>query len=99
MIDVEAAVARLLQLLLRAEIGPGGVVELQIAAAGVVERLDRLLIGHREIVEDGVAARIDVLADRVRLEPEVHHVDGAGMDIFGVTLVCALRNLKCSSIG
>ena len=27
------------------------------------------------------------------------NVDGAGMHIFAVTLVCAFRNLKCSSIG
>ncbi len=71
MVDVEAAVARLLQFLLRAEIGPGGVVELQIAAAGVVEGLDRLLIGDRQIVEDRVAAGIGVLAHRIGLEPEM----------------------------
>ncbi len=70
-VDVEAALARLLQFVLRAEIGPGGVVELQVAAAGVVERLDRLLIGHRQIVEDGVAAGIGVLAHRIGLEPEM----------------------------
>src|SRR5437763_1199539 len=33
MVDIEAAVLRLLELLLRAEIGPGGIVELQIPAA------------------------------------------------------------------
>ena len=71
---------------------PGGVVELQIAAAGVVERLDRLLVGLGEIVEEGVDVRIDRLADLPALA-EMHHA-GAGMVIFGVTLVCAFRNLK-----
>src|SRR5450830_434617 len=72
MIDVEAAVPRLLQFLFRAEIGPGTVVELQIATSGGVERLDRRLIGHGEIVEDGVAAGIDILGHRAGLEPEMH---------------------------
>ncbi len=71
MIDVEAAVARFLQFFLRAEISPRGIVELQIAAAGIVERLDRLLIGNREIIEDRIATGVGGLADRIRLEPEV----------------------------
>ena len=73
MIDVGAALARLFQFDFRAQIGPGDVVELQIAAAGIVKCLDRLLIGGRQIVEDGVAIGIGVLAHRVRLEAEVHH--------------------------
>src|SRR5712691_2608370 len=72
-IDVEPAVLRLLELLLRAEIGPGGVVELQIAAAGVVEGAHGLLVSRAEIVEDGVAVGIGGLRDRARLEAEVHH--------------------------
>ncbi len=72
-IDVEAAIPRLLQLLLRAEIGPGGVVELQIAAACVVECAHRLLVGDRQVVENGVATGIGAVADRARLETEMHH--------------------------
>ena len=71
--DVHAAILGLLHLDVGAEIGPGGVVELQIAAAGVVERLHRLAIGRRQIVEDGVVVRIELLVDRARLQPEVHH--------------------------
>ncbi len=99
MIDVEPALARLLQLLLRAEIGPGGVVELQIAAAGVVERAHRLVIGGGEIVEDRVAARIGSLAHGARLEPEMHHASATGWSSSASPCVCALRNLKCSIIG
>ena len=43
---------------------PGGVVELQIAAAGVVEGADRRAIGLGDIVEERVEIGIDVLADR-----------------------------------
>ncbi len=57
-VGVKPALARLFQLGLRAQIGPGGVVELQIAAAGVVEAADRLPIGLRQIVEDGVAVGV-----------------------------------------
>ena len=46
-IGVQAAIAGLLQLRLRAEISPGGVVELQVAAAGVVEATDCLLYTSR----------------------------------------------------
>ena len=73
MIDVETAVLGLLQLLLRAQIRPGNVVELQIAAAGVVESLDRLLIGDCKIVEDGVAARVILLGYSAWFNPEMHH--------------------------
>ena len=40
---------------------PGGVVELQIAAAGIVEGADRRPIGFGDIGEEGVEIRIDVL--------------------------------------
>src|ERR1035437_7272622 len=73
MIDVETAVLGLLHLLLRAQIRPGNVVELQIAAAGVVESLDRLLIGDCKIVEDGVAARVILLGYSAWFNPEMHH--------------------------
>src|SRR5664280_3065287 len=73
MIDVETAVLGLLQLLLRAQIRPGNVVELQIAAAGVVESLDRLLIGDCKIVEDGVAARVILLGYSAWFNSEMHH--------------------------
>ena len=45
-IDIDPAVARLLHLDVGAQIRPGGVVELQIAAAGVVEGAHRLAIGR-----------------------------------------------------
>jgi hypothetical protein len=43
---------------------PGGVVELQIAAAGVVEGADRGLIGFGEIVKEHIEVGIDLFADR-----------------------------------
>ena len=58
-IGVEPAVARLFQFGLRAQIRPGGVVELQIAAAGVVERANGLLVGLAQILEDGIAVGIE----------------------------------------
>src|SRR5262245_34648758 len=70
-IDIEAAIARFLQFSLRAEISPSGVVKLQIAAARVVERLDRLLIGDCKIVKDGIAVGICTLAHRIGFKPEV----------------------------
>ncbi len=50
---------------------PGGVVELQVAAAGVVEGADRLLIGEPDVVEIGVDVRIDLLADGLAALAEV----------------------------
>ena len=70
-VGIEAPVAGLFQLGLRAQIGPGGVVELQVAAAGIVEAADRLPIGLAEILEDGVAIGILLGLDGIRLEPEM----------------------------
>src|SRR5215469_1375169 len=73
LIDVRHPLARLAQLLLRAKIGPHRVVELQIAAPGVVERLHRLLVGIAEIVEELIEIGIDALLDAVLGEAEMQH--------------------------
>ncbi len=70
-VGVEPAVARFFQLRLRAQIRPRRIVELQIAAAGLVEAADRLPIGLGQIVEDGVAIGVELGVDRVRLEAEM----------------------------
>jgi hypothetical protein len=44
---------------------PGGIIELQVATASVVERADRLLIGQADVVEVGVEVGIELLADRL----------------------------------
>jgi hypothetical protein len=53
-VRVVAALAGLLQLFLRAEIGPDRIVELKITTAGVVKRLDGLAVGLAEILEEYV---------------------------------------------
>jgi hypothetical protein len=73
LIDVRHPLARLAQLILRAEIGPHRVVELQIAAAGVVERLHRLFVGLAEVVEEAVEIGIDLLPDAVLGQAEMQH--------------------------
>ena len=50
---------------------PGGVVELQIAAAGVVEGADRRPIGFGDIVKERVQIGIDVFADGRTALPEM----------------------------
>ncbi len=72
-VRVVAALARLRQFLLRAEVGPHGVVELQVAAAGVVERLDRLAVGLAEILEERVEVGIDLFRDRLAAAAEMQH--------------------------
>ena len=71
-VDVVAARARLLQLAVVAEIGPHGVVELQVAAAGIVEGADRLPVSGGRVGEELVDVRIDRL-DGVIAETEVEH--------------------------
>src|SRR4029079_11030986 len=73
LIDVRHPLARLAQLLLRAEIGPDRVIELQIAAAGVVEPLHRLLVGLAQIVKEAVQIGIEILCDAVLGETEMQH--------------------------
>ena len=62
-VGIVAALFRVRPLLRVANHRPRGVVELQVAAAGVVEGADRLLIGEPDVVEIGVDVRIDLLAD------------------------------------
>jgi hypothetical protein len=71
-IDIHAARLRLLHLGLRAQVRPGGVVELQIAAAGIIEALHGLGVGGTEVVEDVVVVLVWG-ADGVRLEAEMQH--------------------------
>ncbi len=71
MIDVKAAVARLLEFDVGAQICPGGVVKLQVSAAGVIEGAHRLLISGAKIVKDRVAVRIEILAHRARFQAEM----------------------------
>src|SRR5262249_48598298 len=49
----------------------GGVVELQIAAAGVVERADRLPVGLRQIIEDRIALGVELLVDGAWFQAEM----------------------------
>ncbi len=42
---------------------PGGVIELQVAAAGVVEGADGLAVGLANVMEVGIEIRIDIFAD------------------------------------
>ena len=58
LVDVLATFLRLRQLLLRAQIGPGRIVELQVAAAGVIEGLDGLAVHLGEVVEIGLHVRV-----------------------------------------
>src|SRR5262249_35612438 len=64
-LGIVAALPGMLPLLRVAGHRPGGVVELQIAAAGVVEGADGVAIGRAEIVEELVEIGIDLAADRV----------------------------------
>src|SRR5262249_31849567 len=73
LIDVRHALARFAQLLLRAQIGPHRVVELQIAATGVIERLHRLLVGIAEVMEELIEIGIDALLDAVLGQTEMQH--------------------------
>jgi hypothetical protein len=69
-----AALARMRKLALVAHHRPGGVVELQIAAAGVVERAQRLAVGVGHVIEKSVEIGIGVLADRAAALAEMQHV-------------------------
>ena len=51
LIDVDAALGIGLALLGRAELAPGGIIQLEIAAAGGVERLYGLLVSRGQIVQ------------------------------------------------
>src|SRR4029453_17295817 len=73
LIDIRHPLACFAQFLLRAKIGPHRVVELQIAAAGVVKCLHRLLIGIAEIVEELIEIRIDGLVDAVLGQTEMQN--------------------------
>src|SRR6516162_7776566 len=73
LVDIRNALARLAQLVLRAEIGPHGVVELKIAAAGIIECLHCLLVGRAEIAEEAVEIGIDALADAALGQTEMQH--------------------------
>ena len=50
---------------------PGGVVELQIAAAGIVEGADRRAIRFADIIKETVEVRIKLFADRAAALAEV----------------------------
>ena len=95
---VEPALARLLQFCRRAQIGRRGIVELQVTATGVIKSANGLPVGFCQIVKDSAAIGINSESDGVPLRRKCS-VAGFGMHIFGMTRVCALRNLKCSSIG
>src|SRR5262249_42423537 len=73
LVDILAALARLLQLFLRAQIGPYRVVELQVLAARIGKRAHRLAVGGAEVVEEGVHVRIDVFADASAPAAEMQH--------------------------
>ncbi len=71
LVGIVAARLRLLALLGIADHRPGGVVELQIAAAGVVEGADRLLPGGSDVGEEGIEVGIGLLADHLPALAEV----------------------------
>ena len=73
LVDILAARARFRQLILGAEVGPYRVVELQVAAARVVEGLDSLGIDLGEIVEIGAHVRIGLRTYGLATAAEVHH--------------------------
>src|SRR5664279_1067610 len=52
---------------------PGGVVELEITAAGGGEGLHRVMIGAPEIVEEGIEVGINLFADRHAALPEMQY--------------------------
>ncbi len=70
-VRVVAALPGMLALLGIADHRPGGVVELQIAAAGVVEGTDRLLPGSSNVGKEDVKVRIGLLADHLPALTEV----------------------------
>ena len=81
-VRIVAALARLLQFVRRTEIGPHGIVELQIAAAGIVECLHRLAVGLAKVEEELLEIGIDLLRNRPAAAPEMQHRGGDGIVIF-----------------
>ena len=69
-----AALARVRELALIAHHRPGGVVELQIAAACIVERAHRLAVGVGHVIEETVEIGIGILVDRAAALAEMQHV-------------------------
>src|SRR5687767_2484110 len=81
MIGADAALGRLGELILGAEVGPCGVIELEVPASGVVERLYRGPIGGGEVVEDVVMPAVGGALECVALEPEVEHGRGGDAEL------------------
>ena len=99
LLRIVAALRHLVAILRIAQHGDEHLVELQIAAAGVGEAAHRLLVGVAEIVPEpvhrpGRPACRSASSSAARRSPTA-----PGMVIFGVRLVCAATNLKCSTIG
>src|SRR5262249_30542410 len=72
-VGIEPALARLFQFRLRAQVGPGGIVELQITAADVIESPNSLFIGLGQIVEYGVAVGVFLGRDGSGLQAEMQN--------------------------
>ena len=72
-VGVDAALAGLLELDVRAQVRPCGVVELQVARARVVEGLHRVAVRLHEVVDDRFAAVVERAVDVSGLEAEVEH--------------------------
>ena len=70
---IVAAIGEHLALRRIAEIGEAAIVELQIAAAGIVEAFDRLTIGETEIVIEILHPRIERLIDHLAAAAIVQH--------------------------
>jgi hypothetical protein len=68
-----AALARMGELPLVAHHRPGGVVELQIAAAGVIEGAQRLARSSSHVVEKLLQIGIDLFADRLPARAKMQH--------------------------
>ena len=68
-----AALARFPEFILRTEISPDGVVELQISATRIVKRLHRFAVGLREILKEHIEIGIHIFGDRVAATSEVQN--------------------------
>ena len=76
LVRIVAARLRLLALVRITHHGPGGVIELQIAAASIVESADRLSPRHSDIREKLIDVRVDLLAHQRAPLPEVKGAGG-----------------------
>ena len=73
LVGIVAAIAHLLALFIGTQIGPDGIIELQIAAAGIIEGADGIAPGRRQIVEIVGEIRINRGIDIFTPAAEMEH--------------------------